>query len=333
MALLDLGRKYTLRPMQYPKFYEYYKNAIKNTWTVEEISFTTDLQDLRDKITPAEKHVINRLIAFFATGDNIVGDNLAVVLRKHVNAPEAKMFYDRQAFEESLHVDFYLLLLDNYLPDIKDREMAFSAIDNIPSIRKKAEFCFKWMDQCVEMDQLDTDEKKKTFLINLITFASAIEGLFFFGAFAYVYYMRSKGLLHGLASGTNWVFRDESMHMNFAFDVVDIVKKEYPHLWDADIENKIRMMLQEAIDCELQFAEDTLQLGIAGLSLVDMKEYLQYVADSRLVRLGLEKVYNSRNPFKFMELQDLAEHTNFFERVVSQYSKGITGKITLNDDF
>src|SRR6185503_9657571 len=211
--LLDPGFDLTLRPMKYPDFYEMYRNAIKNTWTVEEVDFSTDVADLRAKMTPAERHMINRLVAFFATGDSIVSNNLVLNLYKHINAPEARMYLSRQLFEEALHVQFYLTLLDTYIPDHAEREAAFSAVENIPSIRKKAEFCLKWIDSINQLERLETKEDRRKFLLNLICFAACIEGLFFFAAFAYVYFLRSKGLLHGLASGTNWVFRDESCHM------------------------------------------------------------------------------------------------------------------------
>src|SRR5277367_2010759 len=144
--ILDPGFDLTLRPMKYPVFYEQYKAAIKNTWTVEEVDFSTDLADLKERMTLAEQHLINRLVAFFATGDSIVGNNLVLNLYKHINSPEARMYLSRQLFEEAVHVDFYLTLLDTYIPDQKEREQAFSAIDNIPSIKKKGEFCFKWID-------------------------------------------------------------------------------------------------------------------------------------------------------------------------------------------
>lgn len=201
--ILDPGFNLTLRPMKYPQFYEMYKNGIKNTWTVEEIDFSRDVNDLRDKMTPAERHLINRLVAFFATGDSIVGNNLVLNLYKHINAPEARLYLSRQLYEEALHVQFYLTLLDTYIPDVNERTKAFSAIDNIPSIQRKAQFCFKWIDSINEIDQLNTVEDRRKFILNLACFASCIEGLFFFGAFAYVYFLRSKGLLDGLASGTN----------------------------------------------------------------------------------------------------------------------------------
>ena len=334
MSILTPGLDLALRPMRYPQFYEQFRTAYeRNNWTVQEISFSTDKVDLREKLTDAERHVVNRLVAFFATGDSVVGSNVALTLYKHVNSPEARMYYGRQIFEECLHVDFYLSLVDEYIPDLAERTEAFAAINNIPSIRKKAEFCFRWMDQMAAIDRLDSDEKKRTFLMNLITFACAVEGLFFYAAFAYVYYLRDRGLLHGLASGTNWVFRDESAHMRFAFSVIDVIRREEPHLWDG-MEARIRDMLYEAIDCEMQFADDVLSGGVVGLSKTDMLQYLRYVADGHCDRLGMDRIFGAQCPFDFMLKQDVMELTSFFERTVSSYSVGVGGAVDLTvEDF
>ncbi|MFN2411536.1 MAG: ribonucleotide-diphosphate reductase subunit beta [Pyrinomonadaceae bacterium] len=331
--LLDPGFNLTLRPMRYPHFYEMYRNAIKNTWTVEEVDFSIDVTDLRTRMTVPERHLINRLVAFFATGDSIVSNNLVLNLYKHINAPEARMYLSRQLYEEALHVQFYLTLLDTYIPDHSERAQAFAAVENIPSIRKKAEFCMKWIDSIDDLDELLTKEHRRKFLLNLICFATCIEGLFFFAAFAYVYFLRSKGLLPGLASGTNWVFRDESAHMSFAFEVVGQVRKEEADLFDADLEREIATMLDEAVECEVAFAEDILSLGVAGLSVADMRQYLEFIADQRLVQLGLQKIYNARNPFSFMDLQDVQELANFFERRVSAYQVAVAGDVSFNEAF
>lgn len=331
--ILDPGFDLTLRPMKYPVFYEMYKNGIKNTWTVDEIDFSSDLVDLHSKLNDAEKFLIHRLVAFFATGDSIVGNNLVLNLYKHINSPEARLYLSRQLYEEALHVQFYLTLLDNYIPDIKEREKAFAAIHNIPSIAKKGEYSFKWMDSINELDRLDTIEDKRKFLMNLICFAGTIEGLFFFAAFAYVYFLRSKGLLNGLASGTNWVFRDESCHIEFAFEVVKTAIKEEPELMDNRMRDMIKVMMEDAIEAEMAFAEDILTNGIAGLSAKDMKTYLQFIADQRLETLNIPKQYNVKNPFPFMELQDSQELTNFFERRVAAYQVGVTGEVAFDESF
>lgn len=331
--LLDKGLELTLRPMRYPHFFEMYKNAIKNTWTVDEVDLKSDIDDLRHKLNAKEQHLINRLVAFFATGDSIVAHNLVINLYQHINAPEARMYLSRQLYEEALHVQFYLTLLDTYLPDPKMRQEAFSAIDNIPSIKEKADFCFRWMDTIKNVDELCTKDDRRKFLLNLICFAACIEGLFFFAAFAYVYYLRSKGLLHGLATGTNWVFRDESAHMQFAFSIVDTVRIEEPELFDAQLEHDVKQMIDEAIDCEYRFGEDVLTGGIPGFSLAELHQYLRFVADQRLARLGFQPVYHASNPFSFMELQNVQELANFFERRVSAYQIGVTGEVAFDESF
>ena len=329
--LLDAGYDLTLRPMRYPRFYEMYRAAIKNTWTVEEIDFQIDLGHLRQRMTPADRHLIERLVAFFATGDSIVANNLVISLYRHINAPEARMYLSRQLYEEALHIQFYLTLLDNYVPDLERRAQAFAAIESIPSIRRKAEFCQRWTDEVYSLESVRSPADKRRFLLNLTCFAACIEGLFFFGAFAYVYFLRSRGLLPGLAAGTSWVFRDESAHMAFAFEVLGTARREEPELFDTEWARQATQMIEEAVECESQFAEDVLSGGVIGLTRVEMRQYLEYVADQRLLMLGLPVRYRSRNPFPFMELQDVQELTNFFERRVSAYQVGVQGEVAFDE--
>ena len=331
--LLDPGFALTLRPMRYPAFYEMYRDAVRNTWTVEEIDFGIDLNDLAHKLSAADRHLVERLVAFFATGDSIVANNLVLNLYQHINAPEARMYLSRQLYEEALHVQFYLTLLDAYIPDAARRAEAFAAIDNIPSIHAKAAFCFRWMDAVQSLQRLDTREHRRTFLLNLICFACCIEGLFFFAAFAYVWFLRSRGLLPGLAAGTNWVFRDESGHMAFALEVIRTVRQEDPDLFDLALQNDVRAMLREAVAVETAFADDVLSGGVNGLSAREMRQYLEYVADLRLAALGLAPEFGVKNPFPFMDLQDVQELTNFFERRVSAYQVGVAGEVVLDAPF
>jgi ribonucleoside-diphosphate reductase beta chain len=330
--LLDPGLCLSLRPMAYPALYDMYRDAIKNTWTVDEVDFASDVDDLR-KLGPGERHLIERLVAFFATGDSIVANNLVLNLYKHLNAPEARMYLSRQLYEEALHVQFYLTLLDTYVPDPNARAKAFSAIEHIPSIGQKAQFCFRWIDSINDLQRLETPDQRRAFLKNMIAFAACIEGLFFFAAFAYVYYLRSRGLLHGLATGTNWVFRDESAHMEFAFSVVRTIRAEEPELFDAQLVQEVQQMLREAVDCETQFASDLLGQGLVGLSLHDVRGYLEYIADQRLAQLELPQLYGTKNPLSFMELQDVQELTNFFERRVASYQMGVSGEVVLDGGF
>jgi ribonucleoside-diphosphate reductase beta chain len=272
-------------------------------------------------------------VAFFATGDSIVSNNLVLNLYKHINSPEGRLYLSRQLFEEAVHVQFYLNLLDNYIPNPDDRVDAFAAVENIPSIAKKADFCLRWIDSIQNLDAIQTVEQRKQFLMNLVAFAACIEGMFFFGAFAYVYYFRSKGLLHGLASGTNWVFRDEACHMNFAFEVIDVVREENPDLFDEEFRQNVLALLADAIDCEYQFGLDLMSGGVAGITPAGMEQYLEFVADQRLMRLGFEKHYHAKQPFDFLELQDVQELTNFFERKPSAYQVAVAGTVAFDESF
>lgn len=320
--LLDSAIELTLRPMRYPQFFELYRNSLKNIWTTDELDFSIDFVHLREKLSPAEAHLIKRLVAFFATADNIVAHNLVLNLYKHINSPEFRMFLGKQLFDEMLHVETYLLLADTYIPDVDERAEAFSAYQHVPSIKAKAEFAFQYMDAIEQLDRLETEAHRRQFLVNLIGYAACIEGLFFFGSFAYVYFLRSKGLLPGLATATDWVFRDESMHIRGAMAVIRALRDEAPELFDDGLESTVRAMMDEAIAAEMTFCEDALNQGVTGLSGEQMLEYLRYVADMRLVQLGYTKQYDAKNPFPFMALQDLQPLTNFFEKRVTEYQKG-----------
>lgn len=192
---------------------------------------------------------------------------------------------------------------------------------------------FKWMNSIDKLDEIKTRKDRQDFLLNLVCFAACVEGLFFFGAFAYVYFLRSKGMLNGLAAGTNWVFRDESCHINFAFEVIATARKEDPTLFDNELKLRVGEMLREAVDVEMAFAEDVLSFGVAGLSARDMRQYLEFIADQRLKALGIHPMFEAKNPLGFMELQDVQELANFFERRVSAYQTGVTGTFGFTDEF
>ncbi len=334
--LLNPELDLTLRPMKYPHFFQLYKNSLRNIWTTDEIDFSVDFEHLRDKISPSEGHLIRRLVAFFATADNLVAHNLVLNFYKHINSPEFRMFLGKQLFDEMLHVETYLLLVDHYIPDPEERRQAFSAYQDIPSVKRKADFCFKYMESIDQLDKLDTDQKRRQFIENLICFAACVEGLFFFGSFAYVYFLRNKGLLPGLAAATNWIFRDESLHIDAAMAAISAIRQEYPHLFDSALEAKSVAMIEEALAVEMEFCRDGLAQGITGLSPALMSRYLEYVADQRLSQLGFQPRYLAKNPFPFMVLQDVQPLTNFFEKRVTEYSKGFEsnrGAIVFNEAF
>ena len=258
------GMDLTLRPMRYPHFFDRFRDAIKNTWTVEEVDLHSDLADLA-KLSPAERHLVTRLVAFFATGDTIVANNLVLNLYQHVNSPEARLYLSRQLFEEAVHVQFYLTLLDTYVPDEAERAQAFAAVENIPSIRRKAEFCFRWIDSLSELRELRTAADRRAFLLNLICFAACIEGLFFYGAFAYVYFLRSRGLLQraGLRHQLG-VPRRVDAHGVRLRRRRHGARRRSRTCSTTSWRGRCGEMLAEAVECEVQFAEDLLGRGVSG---------------------------------------------------------------------
>lgn len=334
MKLLDPGYSLSLRPWRYERFYNRFTDAVKNTWSVGEVDFAADLQDLRSRMTPAERHMIQRLVAFFATGDTIVANNLVNSFYTHLNAGEARMYLGRQLYEEMQHVQFYLLLVDAYVSDPDERARMFAAVRTVPSIAAKAAFCSRYTDPMFSIPTLRSTDDKRAFVRCLTAYAAGVEGLFFFAAFAYVYFLRSKGMVPGLATGTNWVFRDESGHMAFAFDVLSVLRQEEPELFDRAFEADVQEMVQAAVAAESAFAADLLSGGVAGLSLGDMQTYLQFIANQRCATLRCRPIFGQvKNPFGFMELQDVQEVANFFERRVSAYQTGIPGAVAFDQDF
>ena len=275
--------------------------------------------------------MISRLVAFFATGDSIVSNNLVLNLYQHINAPEARLYLSQQLAEEALHVQFYLTLFYTYLPDHKERNEAFAAIENDSehqSARPRSATS-GWI-RLHDLKQLETKEHRKMFLLNLICFATCIEGLFFFAAFAYVYFFAQPGFAARFGHRHQLGVSRHISHMAFAFAVIDVVRTESPHLFDDDLAERIREMIDEAIDCEHEFAMDLLGEGVPGMSTADTRTYLEFVADQRLGQLGLAQRYGAKNPFDFMELQDVQELTNFFERTVAAYQVGVEGDVSFD---
>jgi ribonucleoside-diphosphate reductase beta chain len=306
-------------------------NAIKNTWTVEEINFQIDITDLHSKMTPADRHLIHRLVAFFATGDSIVSNNLVLNLYQHLNAPEARMYLSRQLYEEALHVQFYLTLLDNYLPDPEERARRSrrwrTSLDP-----KKADFCFKWIDS---IQGLNASRPRASAASSCSTRSASPPA-----SKACSSSPRSPTCTTSVRAACCRAWPQAPTgcsatraHMEFAFESVRVVREEEPDLFDEEMEQQVYDMLAEAIECEVQFAEDVLSGGVAGISTRDMRQYLQHCADQHFAKLGMEKKYNVRNPLPFMELQDVQELTNFFERRVSAYQVGVQGEVAFDMNF
>jgi ribonucleotide reductase beta subunit family protein with ferritin-like domain len=290
-----------------------YKKAVASFWTVEEISFN-DTSDW-DKLSENEKHFIENTLAFFAASDGIVNENLVTRFYSDVQIPEAKAFYTFQMAMESIHSECYSLLIDTYITCNDKKKMLFNAINENVCIKKKADWAIKWID-CND-----------SFNSRLIAFA-IVEGIFFSGAFASIYYIKEKGILHSLTFSNELISRDESLHTEFAILL-------YSHLENRLSEEDTHAIFQEAVDLEKEFIIDTLQCNLLGLNKELMSSYIEYVANRLLVQLGYNKLFENvdKCPLDFMERISITNKSNFFEVRVAEYSKSMLNKENLSLKF
>nr|QOI90383.1 ribonucleoside-diphosphate reductase small chain [Pyramimonas orientalis virus] len=306
------GNRYVLFPIKYSNVWDMYKKAVASFWTVEEISFS-DMEDW-NKLTPNEQNFIENTLAFFAGSDGIVNENLVTRFYNDVQIPEAKAFYTFQMAIESVHSECYSLLIDTYIQDAEKKNRLFNAIDHNPTIKRKADWAIKWI------------QSAESFATRLIGFA-IVEGIFFSGAFASIYYIKEKGLLHSLTFSNELISRDESLHTEFAIMLYNLLENKLS-------EEEVHSIFSEAVELEIEFIVNTLQCGLLGINAELMSEYVKFVADRLLVQLNYKKMYNIRNcPLDFMERISITNKSNFFEVRVAEYSKATIDKTNLNFTF
>jgi ribonucleotide reductase beta subunit family protein with ferritin-like domain len=316
----SLGQRYTLFPISpYEEdLYKMYKKAVATFWTVEEVDFAKDKDDW-NKLNDNEQYFIKQVLAFFAGSDGIVQENLATRFQREIQSPIARLFYGLQNAMEGIHSETYSLLIDQYVKDKKEQEKYFRAIDTIPCIRDKAEWALKWI------------ESAEDYATRLVGFA-CVEGIFFSGSFCAIYWVKKRGLLPGLTFSNELISRDEALHTEFAVTM-------YHKLQNKLTEAQIQQIIRDAVDIETEFICSALPCSLIGMNSRDMKAYIEFVADRLSVQLGCRKIYNSQNPFDFMELISLEGKTNFFEKKVSEYSKPGVGmnaadmEIRLDEEF
>jgi ribonucleoside-diphosphate reductase beta chain len=315
--LQENKNRFVLFPLQHHDIWEYYKKAEQVFWTAEEIDLSQDLSDW-ERLKPNEQHFIKHVLAFFAASDGIVNENLAENFVSEVQYTEAKFFYGFQIMMENIHSETYSLLIDTYIKDKEEQNYLFNAIDTVPAVQKKAEWALKWIGS-------------ESFTERLIAFA-AVEGIFFSGSFCSIFWLKKQGKMPGLSFSNELISRDEGLHTDFAV-----------HLYNHHIENKLsRERIIEIIDSALviekEFITEALPVSLIGMNSDLMKQYLEYVSDRLLMDLGVGKVYNSENPFDFMQNIALANKTNFFEKRVADYVKSGVGEtdnktISFDEDF
>jgi ribonucleotide reductase beta subunit family protein with ferritin-like domain len=301
------GERYTLFPIKQSEtnIYQLYKQAVASFWTAEEIDFSKDEADW-EKLSDNEQYFIKHVLAFFAGSDGIVQENLASRFQREVQSPVARLFYAFQNAIEGIHSETYSLLIDKYVKDKEEQNKLFRAIDKIPCIQKKAQWALKWI------------ESAHDYPTRLVGFA-CVEGIFFSGAFCAIYWVKKRGLLHGLTFSNELISRDEGLHTMFAVQMY--------HLLGAPLEHKvIEDIIREAVTIEKEFICDALPCNLIGMNSTLMSQYIEFVADRLAVQLGIPKLYHSSNPFDFMEMISLEGKGNFFERKISSYSKPGVGK-------
>jgi len=292
--------RYVLFPIEREKIWEFYKKAEASFWTAEEIDLQQDLTDW-EKLNGGEQYFIKHVLAFFAASDGIVNENLAVNFMREVTAPEARCFYGFQIAMENIHSETYSLLIDTYIKDSAEKHELFNALDTIPAVKKKGEWAMKWLSQ------------KVSFPERLIAFA-AVEGIFFSGSFCSIFWLKKRGLMPGLCFSNELISRDEGLHCDFACLLSSM-------LTNPASKERITEIITEAVEIEKEFVTGALPVKLIGMNNDLMAQYIEFVADRLLVALGCNKVYNSSNPFPWMELISLEGKTNFFEKRVSEYQK------------
>ena len=299
--LRENPNRFVVFPIEYPDIWKMYKQAEASFWTVEEVDLSKDLQHWNG-LTKDEKHFISYVLAFFAASDGIVNENLAERFIREIQVTEARCFYGFQIMIENIHSEMYSMLIDTYITDSSQRRFLFNAIDTVPCVRKKAEWAIKW-----------TADETATFPERLLAFA-AVEGIFFSGSFAAIFWLKKRGLMPGLTFSNELISRDEGMHCDFACLLYKYVVKK-------PTEERVRSIIKDAVEIEKEFLTDALPVELIGMNSRLMRQYIEFVADRLIAELGYEKIYKTKNPFDFMDNISLDGKTNFFEKRVGEYQK------------
>ncbi len=299
--LQENTNRFVLFPIQHNDIWSFYKKAEASFWTAEEIDLSADLIDWDSKLNDNERHFIKHVLAFFAASDGIVNENLAQNFLSEVQYTEAKFFYGFQLAAENIHSETYSLLIDTYIKNTAEKNHLFNAIDTLDCVKKKAEWALRWID-------------KGSFAERLVAFA-AVEGIFFSGSFCSIFWLKKRGLMPGLAFSNELISRDEGLHCDFACLLYT------KHLVSKLSKETVKSIIVDAVSIEKEFVTDALPVKLIGMNSDLMGEYIEFVADRLLVELGNDRVYNTANPFDFMEMISLQGKANFFEKRVGEYQK------------
>jgi ribonucleoside-diphosphate reductase beta chain len=311
--LVENPNRFVIFPIQHDDIWEFYKNHQAALWTAEEVDLTNDIRDWNN-LTENEKYFVKNILSFFAASDGIVNENLAENFYREVQYPEAKFFYGFQLMMENIHSLMYSLLIDTYISNEEEKQLCFTALDNLPAVQKKAKWALDWIDNASFQDRL-------------VAFA-AVEGIFFSGSFCSIFWLKSRGIMQGLCNANTLIFKDENLHCDFAIHLVN------NHLENKPTEKRIREILLSALEIEKEFITESLPVSLIGMNSNLMKQYLEFVTDGLLVKFGCKKEFNVEQPFKFMEQIAVETKGNFFESRTMEYQKAkLNETLSFDSDF
>jgi ribonucleoside-diphosphate reductase beta chain len=343
--------RYTVFPIKHQNLWDFYQKHLSTFWTVAEVPLQDDLNDWNNKLNDNERFFVKNVLAFFAASDGIVNENLVLNFYNEVQIPEARQFYTIQMMMESIHSEQYALLIDTYISNPEEKHKLFNAIETIPAVKRKAEWALKNIEegtttiesipkealeaikkaQALGVENLEFFTKTRpSFAQRLLAFV-CVEGIFFSGSFCAIYWLKSKGLLPGLATANNFITKDENLHAEFAVELYNMLDERLS-------DDIVHDIFKEAVEIEIEFITESLPVSLLGMNSALMTQHVQSVADYWLTLLGHPKLYNVSGPFGFMEMLSLHTHSNFFETKVDQYTRAGVGfseednKVAFDDD-
>ena len=317
--LRSTSDRFVLFPIQDLEIWDFYKKHESTFWTAEELDLEADRKDFDEKLTPNEQFFVKQVLAFFAASDAIVNENLVQNFMDEVQIAEARCFYGFQIMIENIHSEVYALLIDTLIRDKDEKHELFNAIQTVPIIKKKAEWCFRWMDRA-----------NASFAERLLAFA-IVEGIFFSGSFCAIFWLKKRGVLPGVTFSNELISRDEGLHCDFACLLYKKLERKLT-------QKRVHEIMKSAVDLECEFVSTSLPVNLIGMNEKLMCEYIRFCADRLIVAIGYDKLFDAKNPFEFMNLISLQGKPNFFESRSSQYAKAGVGVdddpgFTLDADF
>lgn len=308
-----------LMPLKYKWAWEHYLNGCANHWMPTEVPMAKDIELWKSNgLSADERRLIMRNLGFFSTAESLVGNNITLAIFKHVTNPEVRQYLLRQAFEEAIHTHTFHYIVESLS---LDQGEIFNMYNEVNTIRGKDDFEMKLTEDILRSDfSTETTEGAQKFLKNLIGYYIIMEGIFFYSGFVMILSLHRQNKMTGIGEQFQYILRDETIHLNFGIDLINGIKEENPHLWTEQFQDHIVDLIKKAVELEFQYAEDCLPKGILGLTAPMFRDYVQYIADRRLERIGLKPIYRSKNPFPWMsETIDLGKEKNFFETRVTEY--------------